>query len=175
MVRTLRQAVAWVVYRLMRAYWWVRRPVLLGVRVLVADGNQVLLVKHSYREGWFLPGGSPEARESLDETARREAREETGLAIQDVTFLGIYSSLEEPESDHVAVFVSKLQDPGACREGHSVRSRDSEIGEVRWAAATRLPQQTTKQTRLILQDWRRERASVYRVVDGPQDPEARTR
>lgn len=57
MVSTLRKTWTWVAYGLIRTYWWIRRPVVLGVRVLVADGDQVLLIKHSYRDGWFLPVG----------------------------------------------------------------------------------------------------------------------
>jgi len=166
MISMLREAGAWVAYRLIRAYWWIRRPVVLGVRVLVADEDRVLLVNHSYREGWFLPGGTPEVGESLVETARREVREETGVMVDNVTLLGIYSSLEGPESDHVAVFAGKSQDRGSDSKGSSPArfGRDSEVAEVRWVSMAQLPQETGDQAQWILRDWQQERSSTYRVV-----------
>jgi 8-oxo-dGTP pyrophosphatase MutT (NUDIX family) len=173
MFSSLRKAVAWVVYRLIRAYWWVRRPIILGVRVVIADGNRVLLVKHSYREGWFLPGGTPEEGESLVETARREAQEETSVALRDVTLLGMYSSLDGSESNHVAVFQGELRDQRLNQAAPPSKGavHTPEVSEVRWVSATDPPQQAVEQTRLILQDWRRGRTSTYRLVRETQDPD----
>ena len=45
-------------HRLMRFVWWLQRPLTLGVRGIVRDGEgRVLLVRHTYRPEWFLPGG----------------------------------------------------------------------------------------------------------------------
>jgi predicted DNA-binding helix-hairpin-helix protein len=54
-------------YRLMRVYWFVFRPVTLGVRILLVRDSQVLLVRHSYQDAWFLPGGGVKRGENLDE------------------------------------------------------------------------------------------------------------
>jgi 8-oxo-dGTP pyrophosphatase MutT (NUDIX family) len=168
MISTLRQIGAWLIYRLIRAYWWIRRPVILGVRVLVSKGDRVLLIKHSYRKGWFLPGGTPEVGESLHETARREVREEAGAAIRGLTLLGIYSSLGGAESDHVAVFVSELEDGKSEGSG-----RTAEVTGVRWTPATNPPQAAAGQTRLILRDWHRGRSLIYRIVNEMLHPDVR--
>ena len=169
MLRPIRQAGAWMSYRIIRAYWWARRPVILGVRVLVIDGDQVLLVRHSYRGGWFLPGGTPEAGESLEATARREVREETGVRVDGVTLLGIYSSLDGRESDHVVVFSGENQDREAVREGafRVGSDGDSEVAEARWLPVAQLPRATSDQTQWILRDWQQGRTSTYRVVAEP--------
>lgn len=176
MLRTFRQAWAWLAYRIIRTYWWMRRPVILGVRVLVTDSDEVLLVKHSYREGWFLPGGTPEAGESLPDTARRETQEETGVLIDDLALLGIYSSVAGPESDHVAVFRCVLQDSRANQEKGSVEwtGGGPEVEEVQWASVAHLPQEATEQTRCILRDWRREETRMYRVLDEKRTPGTQT-
>jgi len=41
--------------------------------------GELLLVRHSYRKGWALPGGGARRHETLPEAARRELREETGI------------------------------------------------------------------------------------------------
>ncbi|MEO9255658.1 MAG: NUDIX domain-containing protein, partial [Tepidiformaceae bacterium] len=62
----------------LRASWRVYHPITLGVRVILTSDGKVLLVRHTYRPGWFLPGGGVHRRESLERAARREVREEAG-------------------------------------------------------------------------------------------------
>ncbi|MGQ9582074.1 MAG: NUDIX domain-containing protein [Thermoplasmatota archaeon] len=66
--------------------------IMVGVGAVVMDGRgRVLLVKHHpstnlrkifWRGKWICPGGMLEFGERLEEGARREVREETGLEIQ---------------------------------------------------------------------------------------------
>ncbi len=52
-----------------------------------ADGSAFLLVHHRRLDRWLQPGGHVEAGDgSVFETARREAREETGVAALDASF-----------------------------------------------------------------------------------------
>ena len=49
-------------------FWWSRltRAKTLGVRVLVqAEAGRVLLVRHTYLDGWYLPGGGVDGGETL--------------------------------------------------------------------------------------------------------------
>jgi len=57
----------------------------LGVSAIVARGHAVVLVRRGagvYAGRWSLPGGRVEAGETLRQAARREVREETGLAVE---------------------------------------------------------------------------------------------
>ena len=72
------------------------------------DKNEVLLVKHSYRDvrHWSLPGGYLKSREHPKETLEREIYEETGFVVSadeemkirtdrdssrlDITYIGTY-------------------------------------------------------------------------------------
>ncbi len=94
-------------YPLARLWWTVRAPVRIGVRAVVLDSQQrVLLVRHSYgTEGWGFPGGGPGRRERLADTAVREVWEETGIRSQVQRLHGLYDSFAEGKSDHVALFV----------------------------------------------------------------------
>lgn len=68
----------------------------LGAAAVILDNQgRVLLVKHRYgRLNWELPGGGAEAGESIWETAIREVREETGLAVVAQHITGIYYDTE---------------------------------------------------------------------------------
>ena len=65
-----------LLYLVYRAYCFLFRPRTLGVRVLLIKDGKALLVRQTYIAGWFLPGGGIERGETLEEAARREAREE---------------------------------------------------------------------------------------------------
>jgi ADP-ribose pyrophosphatase YjhB (NUDIX family) len=69
---------------------------LTGVNVLVInESNQVLLQKRgTFPYKWGLVGGITELGESLEETAIRETKEETGLEIRDLILLGTTSGSE---------------------------------------------------------------------------------
>lgn len=84
---------------------------LTGVNVLIInDKNEVLLQKRgTYPFKWGLIGGITELGESLEETAIREAKEETGLDIKELELLGTTSGekcyIEFPNGDK-AYFIS---------------------------------------------------------------------
>jgi ADP-ribose pyrophosphatase YjhB (NUDIX family) len=57
----------------------------IGVYGIILDGERILLIKKGrgeYAGSLDLPGGSPEFRESFEETLRREIFEETGLEVR---------------------------------------------------------------------------------------------
>lgn len=78
---------------------------LTGVNVLIInDNNEVLLQKRgTYPFKWGLIGGITELGEALEDTAAREAKEETNLNINNLTFLGTTSGkdcyIEFPSGD----------------------------------------------------------------------------
>lgn len=134
-------------YRLIRAWWRIRRPVTLGVRVLVLRGtDEVLLVRHAYRQGWFLPGGGVERGETLQDAAIRELREEAGVAIAEVTLVGVYSNLTRVQNDHVVLF-------SATFEG-DVGDHDHEIAEAAFFPLSALPEDLHRTTARRLEELR---------------------
>lgn len=54
-------------------------PVDLGVVGLVEQGGRFVLVRHSYKEGWMLPGGAVNRGEPPADAILRELQEEIGL------------------------------------------------------------------------------------------------
>lgn len=90
-----------------RLHWRFARPTTVGVRLLAVKEGAALLVKHTYLDGWYLPGGGVQAGESLREAVKREAAEEAGVGLQDLQLFGVYSSFFEGKSDHIVVFLSE--------------------------------------------------------------------
>jgi ADP-ribose pyrophosphatase YjhB (NUDIX family) len=134
----LMQAVYW----LARVYWRVCKPRTVGVRAIVTDGQGVLLVRHSYRAGWFLPGGGVKRGEPLVAAIRRELREEVGIAgvpDEGIQLVGAYSNLREGKSDHVVVVAVRK-----WTEFHPRPNR--EIRALEFFPFQRLPQGTSPAT-----------------------------
>jgi 8-oxo-dGTP diphosphatase len=95
------------------------------------DDGALLLVRHSYRPRWGIPGGLCRAREEPAHGARREVREEVGL---DVELVGEPAVVVDPYERRVdVVFAARLRD-GAGAAGVS-----AEIVESRWFPIDALP------------------------------------
>ena len=88
-----------------RLQWRLARPTTVGVRLLAIKEGEVLLVKHTYLDGWYLPGGGVQPGENLRDAIAREAAEEAGVELQELRLFGVYSSFLEGKSDHIVVFV----------------------------------------------------------------------
>ncbi len=91
-----------------KASWRVRRPLTVGVRAIVLnDRRHVLLVRHTYIDGWYFPGGGVEKGESLGAAVARELREEVGVHLQSAPRLfGAYTYLGEYKSDHIVLYAT---------------------------------------------------------------------
>jgi 8-oxo-dGTP pyrophosphatase MutT (NUDIX family) len=131
-----------VLFRLYRA-WNRLRPARLtvGVRALVFDPEgRVCLVRHTYRDGWFLPGGGVKTGESIVGAMARELIEETGIELPQTPqrVLGVYSSFQEHKSDHIVVFVLHDWALGA--------TSSAEIAEVGFFTPDELPDGTSAAT-----------------------------
>ena len=94
--------------RAIHVYGRLARGMTLGVRAMLLDDDEVVLVKHSYVPGWYLPGGGVEAGESLDEALAREILEEAGATLAGPAQLfGVYRNARVDRRDHVALFVCR--------------------------------------------------------------------
>jgi 8-oxo-dGTP pyrophosphatase MutT (NUDIX family) len=115
----------------------------LGVRVVIRDANgYVLLVKHTYTPGWYLPGGSVDVGETLQQAAVREVFEETGIVAQaEPALLGIYHNREGSSRDHVALFEIPVWQPAMTSP-----VPNKEIQEARFFSPDALPVDVTGAT-----------------------------
>jgi mutator protein MutT len=95
-------------YKILRVYWRIFKPITLGVRAIVTnDKNEILLVKHTYQNYWFLPGGGVDKGETFEQAIRRELIEETGYEANIIELFGVYQNTYEGKRDNIVVFVCK--------------------------------------------------------------------
>ena len=80
--KRLRRLFEPVIRRGMHFYWRFSRAATLGARAMVIDGTgRIFLIKHSYVDGWHLPGGGVETGETLLEALTRELAEEGNIQL----------------------------------------------------------------------------------------------
>jgi 8-oxo-dGTP pyrophosphatase MutT (NUDIX family) len=121
------------------------QPPRLGVRCLVTAQSpgaplQILLVRHTYIDGWYMPGGGVDPGESALEAVVRELREETGIeCLEPPKLHGFY--FKRGSRDHVAFYIA-----GSYRSD-GPRMPDFEIAEMRFFPVDALPDATSPATR----------------------------
>jgi 8-oxo-dGTP pyrophosphatase MutT (NUDIX family) len=59
--------------------------------LIVDDQNRLLMLKRSDSGCWGPPGGAVELGEVIEDAARREVWEETGLELGDLSLFGVFS------------------------------------------------------------------------------------
>lgn len=100
---------------------------LLAVDAVILFQKGIVLIKREnppYQGCFALPGGFVEIGETVEEAAAREAREETGLAIDLLGLVGVYSDPGRDPRGHVvsAAFLSTGE--GKLASGSDARSAE---------------------------------------------------
>lgn len=134
--------------RAIHRWFLFRRGMTLGVRAAVLDAdNRVFLVRHSYVEGWHLPGGGVEQGQSARAALAVELAEEGNILLTgEPEMFSIYHNARAAPRDHVVLFVVR-----AFRsEGPKIP--DSEILEAGFFDQGQLPDGVTASTRQRLKE-----------------------
>lgn len=142
---------------LVRPFLRLSRGLTLGVRGVVAGPDGVLLVRHSYVAGWYLPGGGVERGETVRAALDRELAEEANVSLLGEPRLhGLFSNNRRFPGDHVLVFVAdRWHQDGAPKP-------NAEIRETGFFALTDLPEGTSPGTRRRL-------AEIFEGADLAED------
>ena len=138
-------------YLLRNLVYFFTRPITAGVRVMLIQNGQVLLVRHTYIDGWYFPGGGLKRGETLEAAARREVREEAGVEAGALELVGIYTSFLEWKSDHNVIFL--------CTDFTVSGRHDTEIAEARFFPLEELPADLVPSCRRRIEEVRAGKAS----------------
>lgn len=110
----------------------------VGLGVVILRDGKVLVGQRRGAHGadtWSIPGGHVEFGESWEQCARREAKEETGLEIEHITFLGVTDDWDIGEGKHYVTIFVRAQ----CKTGEPRITEPDKYTELTWCEWERIP------------------------------------
>ncbi|MTI96302.1 MAG: NUDIX hydrolase [Firmicutes bacterium] len=118
------------------------RPIIIvGATILVRNLEEILLQRRSDTGTWGLPGGSLELGESLEQAARRELIEETGLRAGELKLVNVFSGPEfffvYPNGDQVHTVIVLFE---ASKVSGVLAPIDDESLELKYFPLNALPE-----------------------------------
>ncbi|MCI0474861.1 MAG: NUDIX domain-containing protein, partial [Anaerolineales bacterium] len=115
-----------------------------GAAAIIRDARgRFLLQKRSDVGLWGIPGGGQELGERIDDTVRREVREEVGLEVEPTHIINLYTSprveIIFPNGDQIQPYVVRFE----CEiVGGTLQKDDDEVLAIGWFAFEQLPPMT---------------------------------
>jgi 8-oxo-dGTP pyrophosphatase MutT (NUDIX family) len=132
------------------------RPLLIvGAGLLLLDEqNRLLLMKRSDNESWGIPGGSIEPGEMVEDAAKRETWEETGLDIGEMSLFGVFSG---PELYYKYPNGDEVYNVSIIYSSHDWNGRvmlNDEHTEWRWFSANEIPDNISPPVKSVIEQFK---------------------
>ena len=132
------------------------RPLLqVGASVIVVDSeNRILLQLRSDNHCWGYAGGAVELDEVVEDAAKRELFEETGLIAESLELFGVFSGKDThyvyPNGDEV----SNIDIVYVCRQyTGTLKCQAGEVDDLRFFRVDEIPDNISKPLRTPLNKW----------------------
>jgi 8-oxo-dGTP diphosphatase len=96
-----------------------KSPKLTVDGVLIADQSLLLIQRKNppFQDAWALPGGFVEYGETTEDAVKREFFEETGLHVDIIELVGVYSDPSRDPRGHTISIVYFLKKTGGILKG----------------------------------------------------------
>ncbi len=101
-----------------------RRIPSLAVDIIIFFDNKLTLIKRGrepFKDCFALPGGFVEYGETVENAAAREAKEETGLDVHELSLLGVYSKPNRDPRGHTVSVVFYGKGSGTPKAGDDAK------------------------------------------------------
>lgn len=134
-----------------------------AVAAIITDAEgKILLQRRSDNGLWGLPGGSVEIGESVCQAILREVREETGLTVEVLRLIGVYSDprfqIVRYPDDNVVHYISILF---GCRILGGTLTLCDETLDLRFFASSALPSDLVPMHRIRIEDAVADRPAAF--------------
>ncbi len=104
-----------------RIYWFMFRPKEYGAKAVIKKGDEILYIKQGWGGAYTFPGGRINKNEVPEDTVKREVKEEVGIELKTVTYLGAFISRAFYKYDTVfAYFAEVPEDTNTTIDGFEV-------------------------------------------------------
>ena len=139
----------------LRKYVGHRTLIQVGASVIVEDPQgRILLQLRADNHCWGTCGGSIEPDERVEDAARRELFEETGLTAEALTLFGVFSGPElhcvYPNGDEV----SNIDIVFLCRSfTGELKPQADEVEKLRFFAIEEIPENLSPPIRPVVEKW----------------------
>lgn len=122
----------------LKPYWFLASPKVVGSKVVVRCGDEVLLLRHSYarRNLWDLPGGFVHVQERAVDAVYRELHEELQIEPLSLRCICRESAVNDHKRETLLTFVADVA-------GKEFSASRAEIDEAAWFPIADLPKKAT--------------------------------
>jgi len=118
--------------------------------IIEIDGGIILIKRKNPPYGWAIPGGFVDYGETLEAAAAREAKEETGLDLENLRQFHTYSDPQRDPRGHTVttVFVAR---------GRGKAQADDDAADLKIFRRENLPQDLAFDHKKVLEDYFRDK------------------
>ena len=122
--------------------------------ILLNEKNEILLQKRKDNGLWGIHGGAIEIDEKIEDAAKRELEEETGLIADELEFFKVYSGKElhhiYPNGDEVYI----IENIFICKKYHGkLKKQLDEVEELKFFKFEDLPIKMMLMNRKVIEDY----------------------
>lgn len=124
--------------------------------LIINDKNETLLLRRGVKSRnqagyWSKPGGTVEFGEKIEDAIKREIKEEFGVDITLIKFLGFTNHIMKEEGQHwlSVSYLAKIID------GEPKNLEPDKHDEIGWFSFDKLPEKLTQTTSEIIEDYKK--------------------